>query len=76
MSADAILDAMTAHAQAVEQELEALIGRPAGATARLTEAMRHAALGGGKRLRPFLVHAVASIGTADRRAVLRGGAAI
>ncbi|MCG8562655.1 MAG: polyprenyl synthetase family protein [Hyphomicrobiales bacterium] len=42
----------------VERRLDAHLAVPedaAGAQARLAEAMRHAALGGGKRLRPFLV---------------------
>src|SRR5262249_18358726 len=34
--------------------LDMLLPRPAGPEARLFEAMRYAALGGGKRLRPFL----------------------
>ncbi|MCL6607673.1 MAG: polyprenyl synthetase family protein [Geminicoccaceae bacterium] len=38
--------------------------------------MRHAVLGGGKRLRPFLVRAAAALGRAEPAAVLRVGAAI
>ncbi|MCG5262658.1 geranyl transferase [Cupriavidus gilardii] len=36
--------------------------------ARLHEAMRYAALGGGKRVRPLLVHAAGEVGGADPRA--------
>jgi farnesyl diphosphate synthase len=44
--------------------------RASGVPARLAEAMRYAALGGGKRLRPFLVMESASLcGVADEAAV-------
>lgn len=39
----------------VEAELDALLPQPRGPAARLAEAMRYAALGGGKRLRAALV---------------------
>ncbi len=69
------------HARAVETELEALLAGPeqpeaSAAERRLFAAMRHAALGGGKRLRPFLVRAAAALGRAEPAAVLRVGAAI
>jgi len=48
-------EAMEAAATAVEKELGRLIPATGGLEARLTEAMRYAALGGGKRFRPFLV---------------------
>lgn len=38
----------------VERELEQQLATPAGASERLYQAMRHAVLGGGKRLRPIL----------------------
>src|SRR5580698_6500673 len=47
--------AMTRVAQVVEQELAVLLPPVEGAEARLAEAMRYAALGGGKRMRAFLV---------------------
>ena len=47
--------AMTRIAGVVEAELDALLPEPEGAEARLAEAMRYATLGGGKRLRAFLV---------------------
>jgi len=69
------------HARAVEAELEALLAGPeqpqaSPAERRLLAAMRHAVLGGGKRLRPFLVRAAAALGRAEPAAVLRVGAAI
>lgn len=68
--------AMAAAAGAVEAELERLLPAEHGPTAQLARAMRHAALGGGKRLRPFLVAAVADLGQAEPAAVARAGAAI
>jgi farnesyl diphosphate synthase len=68
-------------AKLVEDNLEALladnvrhgeIARPA----RLMAAMRHAALGGGKRLRPFLTIESARLFGADGQGPLRAGSAI
>jgi farnesyl diphosphate synthase len=46
---------MARAARSVEQALETLLPAVEGAEARLAEAMRYATLGGGKRLRAFLV---------------------
>lgn len=68
-------------AEAIEALLDSLLG-PAllpGEIARppiLLAAMRHGALGGGKRLRPFLVVETAALFAADRRQALRAGAAL
>src|SRR5215212_358894 len=43
---------------------------------RLMEAMRHVALGGGKRLRPFLVVETAALFKAPRERALMAGAAL
>lgn len=43
---------------------------------RLVEAMRYAAIGGGKRLRPLLVVATCALFNVDREAALRVGMAI
>ena len=53
MSTDSLIEAWRARSEAA---LERVLSADAG-SARLAEAMRHAALGGGKRLRPLLVHA-------------------
>jgi farnesyl diphosphate synthase len=63
-------------AAAVEAELDRLLPLPCGPEAPLLEAMRHAVLGGGKRFRAFLVHAVGGIYGADPAATLRVGAAV
>jgi farnesyl diphosphate synthase len=47
--------ALTASAAAVEAALERVLPKDGGPEGRLFEAMRYATLGGGKRLRPFLV---------------------
>lgn len=64
---------------ACAQRTEAfLIARLDGLTAapRLTDAMRHGALGGGKRLRPFLVEASARLFGVEEREYLAAGAAL
>jgi farnesyl diphosphate synthase len=48
-------EALRARAATVEEALDALLPMPEGPEARLTEAMRYATLGGGKRMRAFLV---------------------
>ncbi|MGE0735585.1 MAG: polyprenyl synthetase family protein [Alphaproteobacteria bacterium] len=60
----------------IEATLDALIPRGDGPEARLFDAMRYATLGGGKRLRPFLVMSGAALfGVAESHA-LRAGAAV
>ena len=57
----ALMAALNERAQEVEACLDGLLPLEAGLEARLIEAMRYAALGGGKRLRGFLVMEVASL---------------
>lgn len=75
------LDDLTHLAQAVEHRLESLlsaqvrdqeIARPE----RLLNAMRHGALGGGKRIRPYLVAASGDLFGVDRTAAVNVGAAL
>ena len=75
MSVDSFPAYLTAVASAVEAALDAVLTAAARGPvpARLMEAMRHATLGGGKRLRPFLViEAARLVGGSDRSAVLVG----
>ncbi len=68
--------ALSAAAAAVEAELDALMApvpRPRG---RVVEAMRYVGLGGGKRLRPFLVLESAELFAVPRGRALRVGAAL
>ncbi|GAB4180016.1 MAG: polyprenyl synthetase family protein [Thalassobaculales bacterium] len=68
--------AMAETAAAVEEVMALLLPLPAGAERRVVEAMRHGALGGGKRLRAFLVAESARLFAVDRRCALRVAAAV
>jgi len=77
----AFTDRLNAVATETEALLERLLGSEpvAGEIARperLLNAMRHAALGGGKRLRPFLVVECADLFGASRAGALLAGAAL
>jgi farnesyl diphosphate synthase len=65
-------------ARLVEERLSALLDATAraGAPGRLVAAMRHAALGGGKRLRPFLVIEAAALFDVPAKAALDAAAAV
>ncbi len=67
---------MSETAQSVEAVLDDLLPSGDGPEARLFEAMRYATLGGGKRLRPFLVAASADLFDVPRENSLRAGAAV
>ena len=68
--------ALAQTAQFVEQSLDALLPQPAGPEAQLLEAMRYATLGGGKRLRGFLVVQSGGLFGVDRRALARVAASV
>jgi farnesyl diphosphate synthase len=75
-TAQALASAMAAAAAEIDRALDALIPPPEGDEARLFEAMRYASMGGGKRLRGFLVlEGAAQFGVA-REAALRVASAI
>ena len=77
MSASPLLkNAMERIAADVAAMFDALLPVPSDPRARLVEAMRYAVLGGGKRLRPLLLTAVADMYRVDRAAALRAGIAI
>ncbi len=63
-------------AEAIERELAGLLPAIEGASARLAAAMRHAVLGGGKRLRALLVDLSGELFDVARAARLRVGAAV
>jgi len=69
-------DALTRIAHDVDAAFDALLPVPADARAQLVEAMRYAAIGGGKRLRPLLLCATAAMYGVDRNAAVRAGCAI
>jgi farnesyl diphosphate synthase len=67
---------MASAAAEIDRALDALIPPPEGDEARLFEAMRYASMGGGKRLRGFLVLEGAAQFSVSREAALRVAAAI
>ena len=60
----------------IDSVFDAFLPVPDDTRARLVEAMRYAAIGGGKRVRPLLVVSTAELFGVDRTAALRAGAAI
>jgi farnesyl diphosphate synthase len=68
--------AMHECAEKVETVLDNLLDVPETPEAQLTEAMRYACLGGGKRVRPFLLLQSASLFGVDERCALRAAAAL
>lgn len=63
-------------ADLVTMALDELLPRAEGFESRLTEAMRYAALGPGKRLRPFFALETGRLFDADAQAVLRAACAL
>jgi farnesyl diphosphate synthase len=68
--------ALTETAGAMNDTLEQLIAAVPGPEGRVVEAMRYAALDGGKRLRPFLVCASSDLFHVPRTRALRAAAAM
>lgn len=60
----------------IDRLFDQLLPVPSDPRAPLYEAMRHAAIAGGKRLRPLLVRAAGDLFHVDRTASLRVGAAV
>jgi farnesyl diphosphate synthase len=74
---DTALDEALRHAAGlVEDSLDVLLPAPEGAEGRLAEAMRYAALGGGKRLRAFLVLEAAGLFAVSVTCAARVAAAV
>ena len=72
----ALARAMAAAAEEIDEALDALLPPAEGPEARLYEAMRYATIGGGKRLRGFLVLEGARQFSASRSSALRVAAAV
>ncbi|MGL4542095.1 MAG: polyprenyl synthetase family protein [Polymorphobacter sp.] len=68
--------ALDAIGTAIDQRFERLLPLPDDGRRRLFEAMRHAAIGGGKRMRPLLVVAACDLFHVDRERALRVAIAI
>ena len=60
----------------IDAAFDSLLPIPGDPRDRLIEAMRYAAIGGGKRVRPLLVASVAAMYGVDRAAAVRAGVAI
>ena len=69
-------EALTQIAVNIDDEFDRLLRLPGDTRDRLYAAMRHAAIGGGKRLRPLLVTATASLFHVNRSVALRVGTAV
>ncbi|WP_246351995.1 polyprenyl synthetase family protein [Sphingobium subterraneum] len=63
-------------AAAMDDAFDALLPVPEDPRRKLYEAMRHAAIGGGKRLRPLLVRATGDLFHLDEDALVRVGLAV
>ena len=68
--------AMDGIAEAMDRQFDLLLPVPEDPRRRLFEAMRHATIGGGKRLRPLLVTASCALFHVDTEAALRVATAI
>jgi farnesyl diphosphate synthase len=68
--------ALNGIAEDIDRAFDHLLAIPADPRRSLYEAMRHAAIGGGKRMRPLLVRASADMFKVDATCSLRAGLAI
>lgn len=73
---DQVAERVAEAADVVTVALDQLLPRADGPEQRLTEAMRYAALGPGKRLRPFFAIETARMFDAEERSVLRAACAL
>ncbi len=71
-----LTDALIRIAGDVDAAFDALLPVPQDTRARLVEAMRYSAIGGGKRVRPLLLCATAELYGVDRAVAIRAGVAI
>jgi len=71
-----VIDRVAEVADLVTVALDQLLPRADGPESRLTEAMRYAALGPGKRLRPFFAIEAAKLFDIEERPVLRAACAL
>lgn len=69
-------EALKASADSVEEKLTAILSTDDAPERRLIDAMRHAVLGGGKRLRPFLTLQSAGLFGVSDQSALRAACAI
>lgn len=72
----ALQAALDSVSSGIDSAFDALLDVPADARARLYEAMRYAAIGGGKRIRPLLVVAACDLFKVDRERAMRVALAV
>ena len=72
----ALSDAFESVQRDIDAAFDAYLPVPQDTRARLVEAMRYAAIGGGKRVRPLLVCATANLFGVDRDAAIAAGCAV
>jgi len=75
-TATILQDALAQVGRDIDNAFDSLLPLPGDARDQLYEAMRHAAIGGGKRLRPLLVQASADMFGVSRESALRTGLAV
>jgi farnesyl diphosphate synthase len=68
--------ALGAMAQDIDRQFDQLLALPEDQRTRLYAAMRHAAIGGGKRMRPLLVKASCDLFNVARASAVRAGLAV
>ena len=73
---DFLADSLKRIQREVDSVFDAFLPVPSDTRARLVEAMRYAAIGGGKRVRPLLLVATAELFGVNRDAALRAACAI
>lgn len=80
MSADIQADLLAEQLKRIQREVDSafdvILEIPPDARARLIEAMRYAAIGGGKRIRPLLVVATSELHGVNRESAVRVGCAV
>ena len=76
MAVPTLTAALTEVSDEIDRRFDRLLAVPDDARATLYRAMRHAAIGGGKRLRPLLVYATADLFGVDRDCAGRAATAI
>jgi farnesyl diphosphate synthase len=76
MAEPALAHALTAVARDIDSSFDALLPLARDPHSRLIEAMRYAAIGGGKRLRPLLLTATAALFGSDRGTAIRAATAL
>jgi farnesyl diphosphate synthase len=73
---DVLKDALKRVQREVDAVFDGFLPVPDDTSARLVEAMRYAAIGGGKRVRPLLVVSTAAMFGVDRACALNAGTAV